>query len=267
MLLVIPAYNEEQRIEAPLRAYLAYARQQSVLRIRILVVLNGCTDGTAKVVARLAAEFPELTWMEYPEPIGKGGALLAGFREAHEAEWIGFADADGATPPGSLFGLLQHPEGDVLVGRREMSTRPFIRRAASFWFNFLVRLMLGLRTLDAQCGAKFFRANFLPAILKHTDTCDMAVDVDLLLSAQAAGAVIQERPVQWTDQPGSKVQVVRTSMLMFLSVCRLCALRRWPNFATRGLLKISEAIYAWVAGCPRRGLPGALAHSSLSPAP
>jgi len=156
VLLVIPAYNEAKRISAPLKAYLDYARGRPDLECRFLVVLNGCRDGTAALAARLFGEFPELSSLEYKEPIGKGGALLAGFRQARDAEWVGFTDADGATPPDSLFGLLADPVADVMVGKRNMSTRPFGRRLASFCFNSLVRLLLGLRTQDVQCGAKFF---------------------------------------------------------------------------------------------------------------
>ena len=257
VLLVIPACNEEQRLEAPLRCYVQYARGLQYYEVRFLVVLNGCRDGTAALVARLCGEFPELSSLEYKEPIGKGGALLAGFRQARDAEWVGFTDADGATPPDSLFGLLAGPVADVMVGKRDMSTRPFGRRLASFCFNSLVRLLLGLRTQDAQCGAKFFRAAFLPRILAQTDTCDMAVDVDLLLAARATGAVMQERSVSWSDQPGSKVRALHTSALMFLSVCRLWFLRRCPCLVSRCLLKINEACYTLIAGQSRRGLPGA----------
>ncbi|MEI7652567.1 MAG: glycosyltransferase [Verrucomicrobiota bacterium] len=256
VLLVIPAYNEEARLEPPLRSYLAYARDRADLEVRFLVVLNGCRDGTAALVERLASVFPELSWMEYTGPIGKGGALLAGFRQAGDAEWVGFADADGATPAASLFALLDAPVKDVMVGRRVMSTRPFGRRVTSFGFNLTVRVLLGLRTRDTQCGAKFFRAAFLPAILAQADTCDMAVDVDLLLAAKSAGAAIGERTVDWADQPGSKVRVFHTSSLMFLSVCRLFFLRRVPRLLGRPFARLGEWFYAAIAGRSRQALPG-----------
>ena len=256
VLLVIPAYNEEARLESPLRNYLAYARDRADLKVRFLVVLNGCRDGTAALVERLASDFPELSWMEYTGPIGKGGAILAGFRQAHDAEWVGFADADGATPAASLFALLDAPVSDIMVGRRIMSTRPFGRRVTSYGFNLTVRVLLGLRTRDTQCGAKFFRAALLPTILAQADTCDMAVDVDLLLSAKSSGAVIGERTVAWVDQPGSKVRVFHTSSLMFLSVCRLFFLRRMPESLGRLFTRCGECFYAAIAGRPRQATPG-----------
>ena len=263
VLIVVPAYNEEARLEAPLRSYLAFARARADLDVRFLVVLNGCRDGTAAVVERVARDAAELSWMEYAEPIGKGGALLAGFRHHAGVDWVGFVDADGATPAASLFGLLDESAADVVVGRRATAERPFGRRVTSLGFNLAVRLLLGLTTRDTQCGAKFFRSSLMPAILEKVDTCDMAVDVDLLLAARSVGAVVSERPVTWADQPGSKVQIFRTSALMFLSVWRLLCLRRLPPLPGRALLRVGEWAYAGIYGCPRKLPPGSPDRSEL----
>ena len=263
VLVVVPAYNEEARLEAPLRSYLAFARARADLDVRFLVVLNGCRDGTAAVVERVARDAAELSWMEYAEPIGKGGALLAGFRHHAGVDWVGFVDADGATPAASLFGLLDVSAADVVVGRRAMAERPLGRRVTSLGFNLAVRLLLGLTTRDTQCGAKFFRSSLMPAILEQVDTCDMAVDVDLLLAARSVGAVVSERPVTWADQPGSKVQIFRTSALMFLSVWRLLCLRRLPPLPGRALLRVGEWAYAGIYGCPRKLPPGSPDRSEL----
>jgi glycosyltransferase involved in cell wall biosynthesis len=95
-LLLIPAYNEEDRIEPTLREYAAYFRRHHVGRFEILVVLNGCTDGTLAIVERVAREFPEIRADDIKEPIGKGGALIEGLRLAPTVDWIGYVDADGA---------------------------------------------------------------------------------------------------------------------------------------------------------------------------
>jgi len=256
VLLIIPAYNEEARIAAPLRSYVEFARGRANLDVRFLIVLNGCRDGTAAVVELFAKEAPEVSWMEYKDPIGKGGALLAGLRHYAGEDWVGFADADGATPASSLFGLLDTPVSDVMVGCRVMSERPLIRRLTSLGFNLTGRLLLGLRTRDTQCGAKFFRASLLPRILDQADTCDMAIDVDLLLAAKSLGAVIGERTVSWADQPGSKVRVFHTSSLMFLSVCRLFFLRRISGRIGSALALVSELFYTRISGRPRQLPPG-----------
>lgn len=263
VLLVIPAYDEESRLGPALRGYVDHARGRRDLAVDFLVVLNGCRDGTHGVVTAVAREAPEVSWIEYAAPIGKGGALLAGFRRHAGHDWVGFADADGATSPETLFRLIDEPAEAVMVGRRVTSRRPWGRRVTSLGFNFIVRLLLGIPVRDTQCGAKFFRAAFVPAILAAADTCDMAVDVDLLLAARAAGATVGEREVSWRDQPGSKVRVLRTSSLMFLSVWRLWLLRRARARALRPLLVAGEWLYARIAGRPRTSPPGECDRASL----
>src|SRR5690349_11555465 len=78
LMLLIPAYNEEQRIEPVLREYAQFFRKQYTGKFQIVVVLNGCVDDTAGVVDRVAAVYPEIRALNFPAPIGKGGALKIG---------------------------------------------------------------------------------------------------------------------------------------------------------------------------------------------
>jgi cellulose synthase/poly-beta-1,6-N-acetylglucosamine synthase-like glycosyltransferase len=142
VLLVIPAYNEAMRIGSPLRAYLGHVRGRPDLDCRFLVVLNGCRDDTRSVIEALCAEFPEVSFIEHLAPIGKGGAILSGFRYSAGYDWVGFADADGATPAASLFCLLDDADADVIIGVRDISRRHWSRRSASLGFNFAVRGLL-----------------------------------------------------------------------------------------------------------------------------
>lgn len=251
-LLVIPAYNEEQRIAAPLRHYLEYARSLRGFRVRVLVVLNGCRDETLAVVKSVAVDYPELGWVEYADPIGKGGALIAGFRHGDGFDWVGFADADGATTPESLFGLItEDGEGDVRIGARLPSARSFFRRIPSICFNLWVRVLLPVGVSDTQCGAKFFRGWVAQKISPKLSTCDMAVDVDMLVWAHRCGAKVESRHVDWREQPGSSVRIVRTSSLMFLSVLRIFLLSRVQVAPMRWVLALSEKCYSWINRRPR----------------
>ena len=107
LLLLIPAYNEEQRIEPVLREYGRYFQEHYQGKFQLVVVLNGCRDNTLAVVQRVAAEFPSISVLNFPEPIGKGGALIEGFKLALLADWIGSVDADGATQPHAFHDLLR----------------------------------------------------------------------------------------------------------------------------------------------------------------
>lgn len=256
ILVIVPAFNEARRIESPLKAYIDYARTLSAFDFRFLIVLNGCRDDTAVIIGRLAAEYPEVSWMEYVDPVGKGGALVAGFREATGFAWVGFADADGATPARDFFGLLEKGSADVVIGCRDIRRRPLGRRITSYGFNFIVRRLLGLHLRDTQCGAKFFRCGPLATALARVSTCDMAIDVDLLLRLQELAATFEERRVEWHDQPGSSVKVFRTSSLMFLSVWRLYLLQGRLGWMRRRLLSCSEWFYHKIKSAPRTHLPG-----------
>ena len=107
LLLLIPAYNEERRIEPVLRDYAQFFRTHYSGTFQLVVVLNGCTDNTLGVVQKVAAEFPAVRWLEFREPIGKGGALIEGLKLASRADFIGYTDADGATPPRAFLELVR----------------------------------------------------------------------------------------------------------------------------------------------------------------
>src|SRR2546428_10916863 len=107
LLLLIPAYNEERRIEPVLRDFGRYFSENYSGKFQLVVVLNGCRDNTLGVVQRVAAEFPSISVLEFREAIGKGGALIEGLKLAAQAELVGYVDADGATPPHAFHDLLQ----------------------------------------------------------------------------------------------------------------------------------------------------------------
>ena len=105
LLLLIPAYNEESRIEPVLRDYAEYFQNYYRGPFQIVVVLNGCIDDTIGVVRRVAQEHKSISALEFPAPIGKGGALIEGLKLAPLADFIGYVDADGATSPKAFHDL------------------------------------------------------------------------------------------------------------------------------------------------------------------
>ena len=107
LLLLIPAYNEEARIEPVLREFADFFGRNYSGHFQLVVVLNGCKDNTLGVVQRVARDFPSISWLEFPAPIGKGGALIEGLKLAGKADLIGYVDADGATPPHAYLDLVK----------------------------------------------------------------------------------------------------------------------------------------------------------------
>jgi len=234
VLLLIPAYNEEERIGPVLRDYAEYFRKNYDGEFRTVVVLNGCRDNTLGVVEEVAVEYPEIEPLNFPDPIGKGGALIDGFKKAAEAKAVltGYVDADGATPPSAFHELVKQcavGEADCLIGSRWLpgavlhQSQTRLRRIFSRGFHTIVGALFWMGIRDTQCPAKVVRREALEKILESLRIADLAFDVNLLFSLKRAGFTVKEVPIEWTDKLGSKVtaNLWRTSLVMFLSVVRL----------------------------------------------
>jgi glycosyltransferase involved in cell wall biosynthesis len=230
LLLLIPAHNEEQRIGPVLREFAEHFRRHYPGPFRIVVVLNGCTDNTEGVVRAVAAEFPEIRHLNFPERIGKGGALIEGLKLAPEADLIGYVDADGATGPAAFLKLVSlAPQADCVIGSRWLpgavlhQRQTWLRRLFSRAFHLIVQVLLRLNLKDTQCPAKVLHRAAVEAVHDALQIADLAFDVNLLYVLKRRGFRILEVPIEWTDKPGSKVtqSLLRSSVVMFLSVVRL----------------------------------------------
>ena len=262
LLLLIPAYNEERRIEPVLRDYARYFKEHYHGKFQLVVVLNGCTDNTLGVVQRVGADYPAVTALEFPDPIGKGGALIEGLKLAPLADLIGYVDADGATPPRAFHDLVKHiSEADCVIGSRwlpgavlhvEQSSR---RQFASRVFHLIVQFFFGMNLRDTQCGAKVMRREAVEKVHSTLRIADMAFDINLLYSLEHAGYRILEVPTEWTDKIGTKVRLFRTSLVMFLSVVRIRIIYLpWLYKMLRPLRPLEAWIYRKLrAPAPRPG--------------
>jgi len=228
LLLLIPAYNEERRIGPVLREYAIYFEKNYSGKFQLVVVLNGCTDNTLNVVRAVAAEHPAISALDFPEPIGKGGALIEGLKLAPLADLIGYVDADGATAPAAFHDLVRRlPEADCVIGSRWLpgatlhQAQTSKRQLASRIFHRFVQLLFGMNIRDTQCGAKVMHRHAVEKIHSALRIADMAFDINLLYALKRAGFKILEVPTEWTDKVGSKVVLGRTSLTMLLSAIRV----------------------------------------------
>ncbi|HEY5043255.1 MAG TPA: glycosyltransferase [Verrucomicrobiae bacterium] len=253
LLALIPAYNEEARIEPVLRDYADFFGRNYSGKFQLVVVLNGCRDNTLGVVQRVAKDFPCVGWLDFPAPIGKGGALIEGLKLAGQADIIGYVDADGATAPSAVLQLLPHLEkADCVIGSRWLpgsvllKAQPKFRQVVSRCFHLIVELLFWMHIKDTQCPCKLMRRAAAEKIHPSLRIADLAFDVNLLVSLKRAGFRIEEVPIQWTDIVGSKVttSLFRNSLAMFLSVVRVrliySPLYKW--------LKRLRPLEGWVYG-------------------
>ncbi|HZV36015.1 MAG TPA: glycosyltransferase [Verrucomicrobiae bacterium] len=228
LLLLIPAYNEEDRIEPVLLDFAHYFQKNYSGKFQLVVVLNGCRDNTLAVVQRVAAKYPTVSAMEFPEPIGKGGALIEGLKLAPMADLIGYVDADGATGPKAFHDLVKLTDkADCIIGSRWLpgailhQSQSGKRQFASRGFHIIVEFLFHMRIRDTQCGAKVMHRDAVEKIHSFLRIADMAFDINLLYSLKRAGFSVLEVPTEWTDKIGSKVALGKTSLTMLLSVIRL----------------------------------------------
>ena len=183
----------------------------------IVVVANGCSDGTVGVASRAAASDPHIRVVEIEEAVGKGGAILEGFRRARGAA-VAFADADGATAPGSLIELFEGlVRSDVVIGSRRIEgstiTQPQTppRRFFGFVFARAAMLLFGMPFRDTQCGAKALRRDAARRLCDVVSETRWTFDLDLLLCARRLGLKISEQPVIWADKEGSRLRYASTT--------------------------------------------------------
>lgn len=226
--IVMPAHNEEQRIDRTLRAYREACPQEGV---RFLVALDSCTDRTGEIVRAHQRVDDRVKTFEYPR-LGKGGVIAETFKQA-DADLVGFVDADGATPPRELLRLADaaaRVDGAIASRRHPAAllpaSRPLARVITSAGFARGVRLLMGLPYRDTQCGAKVLHRRVVRDVLPLLAARDLLFDVDLLAAARDRGWRVVEVPTVWIDQEGSRVSALSDSRRMGTSLLRLWMRRR-----------------------------------------
>ena len=230
--LIFPAYNEGKRIGPTLEKYGAEwdaALQASDKTYELVVVANGCCDGTVRAVEEFSSTQPSyrnIRLLRLSEA-NKGYAVLVGFYHAR-GRIVGFTDADGAIAPSLMLDIMKKAEQNVVaIGskyHREAQCpqrQPFLRRLASRCWRFLVALLLRFQVTDTQAGAKAMPIECARAILDRVVPCHFAFDVSLLWEAKKAGYEIAEIPLIWRHLAGSKFSLFREAPRMFLSLLQL----------------------------------------------
>ncbi|MEK6760719.1 MAG: glycosyltransferase [Nanoarchaeota archaeon] len=229
--IIIPAHNEEKRIGKTLDYYIRYfsgLKKIGELNFEIIVVLNNCKDNTSEIVWERKRE--ELKILEF-EQGGKGFAIMEGFKEAlkGDSDFIGFVDADMATPPNAFHGLIRNIKNSdgVIANRWDKRSKikpkqTLIRKITSSGYNYVIRSFFLFPFRDTQCGAKVFRKDIIKKNLHKIVSSQWNFDVALLFClSKESHAKIKSIPTEWSDQVGSKINLRSTPIRMFLSAIRL----------------------------------------------
>jgi glycosyltransferase involved in cell wall biosynthesis len=233
--IVIPAYNEEQRLPKTLDRIFVYVRSRPY-SVEIIVVNDGSSDRTTEVVNSCRQKYPELRLLSNTENRGKGFSVRHGMLQAR-GEIALFSDADLSTPmeeADKLLAALREGGYDAAIGSRAMDRslievhQSVIREQAGIFFNRLVRSIMGIKYSDTQCGFKAFRRVRTQIIFEQQRIERFGFDPEILFLAKRNGLRVAEIPVRWSHDAATRVNVASDGIQMFLDLLLI----RWN--AVRG---------------------------------
>lgn len=225
--VVVPAYNEEQRLPRTIEQIETYLAGRK-LDHELILVDDGSADGTRQVMEAAARAHPAVRIEVLPHNRGKGRALAVGV-EAAKGEQILVTDADLSTPIEELEKLQAGLAGGAgvaiasraLKGSRVEVSQPVYRVLMGKGFNLIVQAVLLPGIWDTQCGFKLFRADVAHSVFENLVTDGFAYDPEVLYRARKHGVRIVEVPVVWRNSAPTKVRPLKSSFDMLRHVIRL----------------------------------------------
>jgi putative flippase GtrA len=224
--VVVPVYNEQADLAPAIVRLDRYLDDHFPYRFRITIADNASTDDTSTVADDLAARLPRVTAVHLPAK-GRGGALRSVWSISN-AEVLAYMDVDLSTDLAALLPLvapLVSGHSDVAIGTRLHRSSRVIRgpkrEVISRCYNLLLRGTLRTRFSDAQCGFKAIRSDVARELLPLVQDTGWFFDTELLVLAERSGLRIHEVPVDWTDDPDSRVDIVSTAKADLRGVARL----------------------------------------------
>lgn len=234
--VVIPAYNEQQRLPPYLESIREHFDHELAGCYEVIVVDDGSSDGLVDELRKGADRFPQLRVICHPQNRGKGAAVRTGVLEAG-GRFVLFADADGATPIEEECRLRARllSDADIAIGSRQVASagvqrnRHPVRNLVGKSFARLARRMFGLSVCDTQCGFKMFRRQVATELFPQLREEGYYFDLELLILADRCGYRVKEVPINWADQPGSRMSFARELGRMIGAFRRLRKLKSAPR--------------------------------------
>jgi len=229
--IIIPAYDEEQRIGRTLEATFDYLNTQDYPS-EVIVVDDGSRDQTVQTVLEFEDRAAgRLRLLRNPGNRGKGYAVRNGMLQAN-GEIALYCDADLSTPPSEIAKVIEpiaENRHDIVLGSRALGYemigkhQSFLRESMGRTFNLIMRLLLGVNFKDTQCGFKAFRRQAAQSVFELQRISGFGFDPEVLFIAQKQGWRLLEMPVRWDHVEGSKVHLLSTPIEMLFDLVEI----RW----------------------------------------
>jgi len=224
--VVVPVYNEADRIEQSIRRLWAYLGSDFPFSAVITIADNASTDGTLHVANRLAEELPGVRVLHLDDK-GRGRALKQAW-SLSGSDVVAYMDVDLSTGLEALLPLvapLMSGHSDIAIGTRLARGSHVVRgprrEIVSRAYNRLLRTVMQSRFSDAQCGFKAVRGALVPILMPLIEDNGWFFDTELLLVAERNSLRIHEVPVDWVDDPDSRVDLVATALGDLKGIWRL----------------------------------------------
>ena len=227
--IIIPAYNESERIEQSLESAVEYLTRKNY-KFEIIVVDDGSSDNTVEIASRFA---DSVTVLPQGKNIGKGAAVRRGMLNAKGDIRI-FTDADFSTPIYEVEKIIEKITNgaDICIGSRALDPsmikehQPFYREFMGKTFNKFVQIMFFKGINDTQCGFKGFTKDATEMVFPNAKINGFSFDVELLYLASKAGLNIEQVSVEWYNDARSKVNPIKDSLMMLVELYRIKGLHR-----------------------------------------
>lgn len=223
--IVIPVYNEEDRLSVGLKNILHYLDNQS-LTWELILVDDGSTDSTTSIAERLLRGKKNVSLLR-SRHLGKGGAIKKGIMKS-KGRWVLFLDIDLATPIEEVEKFLKfRQEAEIIIGSRKMKGATIEVHQAKFRelggkiFTFLTNLLVTRDISDITCGFKLFRGPVAKRLFRLSRLSGWSFDAEILFLAQRAGTKIKEVPVRWRDDPQTRVNLLRDTIESFFGLMQI----------------------------------------------
>jgi dolichyl-phosphate beta-glucosyltransferase len=225
--IIIPAYNESTRLGTTLKKIISFAEEQH-WNAEIIIVDDGSYDNTRDLVQSAKEENPEVKLIENPGNQGKGYSVRNGMLHG-AGKILLFSDADLSSPieeAEKLFTAIKNG-ADIAIGSRWINTdlqtrrQPLYRQLGSRFFNLALRVLLGLKFKDTQCGFKAFSRTAAQAIFPLQKIERWGFDAEILYLAQKARLKVEEVPVSWAHSAGTRLHPFRDGINMFKDILKI----------------------------------------------
>lgn len=247
--IIIPAYNEEDRLALTLDKIFEYLAIHYRGDFEVIVADDGSVDRTAEIVVTYAKRNPELRLVKFQSNRGRGAALRDTVFEA-KGDFILETDADGSVNEHAIVDFLnyffKHQEVDVLVGSRTiegsriLTPQPFFRNVLGHGFFLLAGIFFGWPIIDRINAFKMYRRKAAIDIFTHQYENGFISKAEVVYVAEVRGWRVKELPILWSEHRGSKVRPIRDSLQSFFGLFRIRARRRSGRY-DGGLVKKQES--------------------------